>query len=453
LKVLQRKDLEMKKSLLWLVVLILSISTVATFSLAGCKEEAAIAEEEETVVEEKVVEEAAPLEEKITLVYANWTASEESTKEAYIALMKGFEKSHPNVTIENLAIPWSEIKSYYVTSSAGGNPADVFAVDPAWSYELAAMGALADQKELDPEYIKELVDGSWVEVDGKIWCTPQSILTQDLWANKTLMSEAGIDEEPATIEEFTLALKKARDTLDEDIYPLAINTNDSSMVMEFMWVMWSFGANPLKDGANFDTLEMKAFCEWLRGLAQEELMTTGLNVQQVRELSAQEKAVFAVDHNFFSFIVPTLNVDLDFAETFSPLVPPITDKVSSPRLPILGGGNCISSQSENKEMAMEFVKHMNSSDEAAMFVQDIGLFSGTESQNDKDKYPEFFASKTIDELMDKAMPYGAQMPYSAQYNSAAEFIFQAFHKVIYTNEPIEDILTNTEATLKVLLGE
>ncbi|GAG71310.1 unnamed protein product, partial [marine sediment metagenome] len=43
----------MKKSLLWLVVLVLSISMVATFSLAGCKkEEAAVAEEEEAVVEE-----------------------------------------------------------------------------------------------------------------------------------------------------------------------------------------------------------------------------------------------------------------------------------------------------------------------------------------------------------------------------------------------------------------
>ena len=52
----------MKKSLLWIVVLLLSISVVATFSLAGCKEEAV--EEVEVAVEE-VVEEAVEEEEEV----------------------------------------------------------------------------------------------------------------------------------------------------------------------------------------------------------------------------------------------------------------------------------------------------------------------------------------------------------------------------------------------------
>jgi len=54
----------MKKSLLWIVVLVLSISMVAAFSFAGCKKEAAPVEEavEEVVAEEEevVAEEAAP---------------------------------------------------------------------------------------------------------------------------------------------------------------------------------------------------------------------------------------------------------------------------------------------------------------------------------------------------------------------------------------------------------
>jgi len=53
----------MKKSLLWIVVLILSISMVAAFSLYGCKEEA-VAEEEAAVEEEAVAEEEAAVEEE-----------------------------------------------------------------------------------------------------------------------------------------------------------------------------------------------------------------------------------------------------------------------------------------------------------------------------------------------------------------------------------------------------
>jgi len=63
-----------KKSLLWITVLLLSISMVAVFSLAGCKEEAAeeeevATEEEEAVAEEEVAEEAAATEVPLGFSY------------------------------------------------------------------------------------------------------------------------------------------------------------------------------------------------------------------------------------------------------------------------------------------------------------------------------------------------------------------------------------------------
>jgi len=48
----------MKKSLLWLLILIVCVSMVVTFSLIGCKKEAAPKTEEEVAPEEKVAEEA-----------------------------------------------------------------------------------------------------------------------------------------------------------------------------------------------------------------------------------------------------------------------------------------------------------------------------------------------------------------------------------------------------------
>lgn len=66
----------MKKSLLWLVVVLLSVSMIAAFSLAGCKkaeEEVAPAEEEiaEEAEEEAPAEEAAPVEEEKKIVFGN----------------------------------------------------------------------------------------------------------------------------------------------------------------------------------------------------------------------------------------------------------------------------------------------------------------------------------------------------------------------------------------------
>jgi len=69
----------MKKSLLWVVVLVLSISMVAVLSLAGCKEEAA----EEEAAEEEVAEEEAAEEE---------VAEEVAEAKPYIAVIsKGFQ--------------------------------------------------------------------------------------------------------------------------------------------------------------------------------------------------------------------------------------------------------------------------------------------------------------------------------------------------------------------------
>ena len=58
----------MKKSLLWIVVLVLSISMVAAFSLYGCKAEEAVAAEEEEVAAEE--EEVAVVEEEVVPVEA-----------------------------------------------------------------------------------------------------------------------------------------------------------------------------------------------------------------------------------------------------------------------------------------------------------------------------------------------------------------------------------------------
>lgn len=59
----------MKRSLLWLLIAVLSISLMATFSLAGCKEEASAEEEvevaEEDAPEEEAAEETSPAEEEV----------------------------------------------------------------------------------------------------------------------------------------------------------------------------------------------------------------------------------------------------------------------------------------------------------------------------------------------------------------------------------------------------
>ena len=102
----------MKKSLLWLVVLVLSISMVATFSLAGCKEEeAAVAEEEEAVAEEEAVveEEEVVVEEEeevevelgpeVELTMLNYLDITSPEAKVWDATVEAFNAKYPNITL------------------------------------------------------------------------------------------------------------------------------------------------------------------------------------------------------------------------------------------------------------------------------------------------------------------------------------------------------------------
>jgi len=119
----------MKKSLLWFLVMVMVISMIAVFSLVGCKEAAAPAEEEKV--------EAAPAEEEVAeeepelipstevLVYHYYTAGDE--KAAMDAVIALFEETYPDITlIENPVAGSEAMVSILETQFYAGKPPDVF---------------------------------------------------------------------------------------------------------------------------------------------------------------------------------------------------------------------------------------------------------------------------------------------------------------------------------------
>jgi len=141
----------MKKSLLWLLILIVCVSMVATFSLSGCKKEAAPTEEaaeEEVAKEAPVEEEAAPTEEikeepvTITMLMMAGPQAEAGEKHA-----KSFEeKTGVKVKIET--VPWTEIVDKMMAERiAETKTYDCFQFFTWWKGDLIASDVL---KEVTP---------------------------------------------------------------------------------------------------------------------------------------------------------------------------------------------------------------------------------------------------------------------------------------------------------------
>ncbi|RXG62962.1 hypothetical protein ES695_19550, partial [Candidatus Atribacteria bacterium 1244-E10-H5-B2] len=101
----------MKKQLLRLLVVLLTVSMVVTFSLAGCKKEAVISEEEvEEIVEEvkEKVEEEAPVEEEIIeLTFWHHEAPAHRVA-AFQEVIDLFEAEYPNINVTQEVVMWGD---------------------------------------------------------------------------------------------------------------------------------------------------------------------------------------------------------------------------------------------------------------------------------------------------------------------------------------------------------
>ena len=149
----------MKKLLLWIVMLILSISMIAAFSFAGCKAKAAAEEEavEEAPAEEAAEEAAAPV--KITHL-TSWVG-EHVFAEYFKNEMERFNSEYGNeVEVVLEEIPDAEREDKLKVLLSGGDLPDVFTTTGLDVIKIAAdAGLLVDLKpylDNDPEWMASL---------------------------------------------------------------------------------------------------------------------------------------------------------------------------------------------------------------------------------------------------------------------------------------------------------
>jgi len=247
----------MKKSLLWIVVLVLSISMVAAFSFAGCK--AAAAEEE--VVEEKAAEEEV-VEEK---------AAEEvaETGKLTVSLIAGFPE---NTGFKDLASEFEEQYGIEVTFietgygdilgknlidlSAQTGAYDVLHVESLWFPQYLAylypIDQFMDNPELFDEASYDLEDfTSYTPLtlsvftrEGQLYGLPHLAGVPLNWYRTDLLEAAGL-EPPTNMDEYYAAAKELTQDTDGDgtidVYGVALSASRSGMVDEWLSFFFSYG--------------------------------------------------------------------------------------------------------------------------------------------------------------------------------------------------------------------
>lgn len=398
-------------------------------------------------------------DQKIVLRFANWASAEQSTRDNIDKVIADFEAAHPQTTIENIPIPFDQVRQQLITMSAGGNPPDIVQLSGPWSQELGPLGVLRDLNELmtpaqqADNWAGGLEAGSY---EGKLYAIPFGLSPHGLWYNKKILAEAGYNAPPQTMDELNNMMAVLRQTLPAEVYPIGIGTTTIDYTLTGFWPwLLTFNARPMYNGdMNFNTPQTRQAFEWLQMIAQNDYTPLGQQIKEERELMAKGQVVMKLDGPYMVGILRKLNPELAgnaFYDTFGVTTVPVgavDHPITLADIHQLG----ISAQTEHPDIAWEFVQHLTSSDIAIEeYFIPLGMIPPLKSTISQ-THPEAFQDPVSQAYINDIIPSMVGGPFNPQYGAAQQFIIQGMQEVALSNADVSQTLDDITKNLQLLYG-
>ena len=137
----------MKRSFLWLFILMLALSMLITFSLAGCKGEETIPAEttaETTVAETAESETTAVAAEPVTIQFWHNYDAGAGQIDVLNQLIAQFEEANPGITVNQVYLEWSALKNNVVAGATTGMLPDVLRGDIGFVPQFQSLDVLVE---------------------------------------------------------------------------------------------------------------------------------------------------------------------------------------------------------------------------------------------------------------------------------------------------------------------
>jgi multiple sugar transport system substrate-binding protein len=275
-------------------------------------------------------------------------------------LIPEFERTHPDIKVEQVQVPYDQFRRKLLTSIAGGTAPDLIRADIIWVPEFADMGALAPLDEVMPDfaaYQEAVFPGplSTNYLNGHYYGLPLDTNTRVLVYNKDMFEAAGIDQPPATIDDFLTACEKIKALgankycfADGGTYAWAVNP----------WI-WSFGGDVTSSdistaSGNLDGENTKAAYEFLKSLLDKGYMHPGILGGGVDAWGgfANDEIAMLLEGPWFPPIFDGQFPDKPYGMALVPAG-------EGGSVSVVGGEDIVMfQQSQNKEAAAEFIRFM-----------------------------------------------------------------------------------------------
>jgi len=455
----------MKKILLWLLVLTMCISMVASFSLVGCKKEAApaeevaveeeVAEEEEVAVEEEVAEEEA-VELSGDVVYWSMYNETEPNAEVIKTAIENFKAANPEV---NVTVQWNgrEVRQILKAALDAGESIDIYENDPRWlatnigtDYALnlddyyAKTYAATDGEVLKDIMIPALVTQiSSLSEDQGLFYVPNQAYVVSWYYGKSVFQNAGISEVPQTWAEFLDVCEKikiagvAPITVD-DVYMDILMGGYLGLLKGEEWVSQLMQD---KTGAMWEDPAVTQFAE-----AFEELYNKGYFSANVagnkypagqQELALEQAGMNLNGSWLPNELVGTTGPDYEWGEFTFPSIPNATE--DNTVIVFGSNGYAINKNSENADAAFELITYIVNKETQGDFA-DIALCMPVTIDT---TWPEAIADvKPIFEGATGCFSWGSGIWDGGDF---ASIVLNEFVKLISGGVTADEFVTNMEA--------
>lgn len=441
----------MKKILLHLLVSVICLLIIASFSLISCREEAASTEKE-------AVEEVAPIEEEaldetteesqekkfdgvtIELVHYLSPYGDSAGEKGFGEVVNSFTRE-TGINVQVTQIPWNETTSQLILSVQSGTSPDASIIRHEDFGQLVASDSLMQLDSYIDNDFDEAVKEDFLLYDklgfanGKKYTLPWGFNGLGLFARKDLLDEAGL-EFPKTWEEFIdvgIALKSPEVTS----YLFGFSIAQPNQIIYLKAIIEGMGGKILDDDgkAAFDSQAGIETVEFFKSLVWEH------EIMPKAAISTKWMDVFdAFKSGRLAMALLGTSQYNDCVETLG------ADNVEVGRIPssptvIYSWQLAIPKGAKNPDAAWEFLKYFNSPEAQLTFSKLSGLIPTRQSASEDPFFSESSQGKITSFWVDYIATNGSVQVSPVKYNELTEIYVLA----------IQDALGSSDSNVKELL--
>lgn len=302
--------------------------------LAGCsggqKTETTVDAKADTAAAGETAQ-AAESAEPVTIKFANYALLEQGYEEFWNNVKAGFEKEHPNVTVEYVTAPYGEMVNQVINMAGGGDRVDMIFGEIDWVPGLADSGLTVPVTDIfSEEYLADFYPAVMdsFNIDGQPYGLPMYVSPYVLYYNKDLFTQAGLDPEtpPTTFDEmlaYAEKLSELKDANGNKVYAFGQTTASVPVSGASLNAMvFNFGGSVLDEEGKL-SVDNDGFHEaitMLQTLDQKGYNPQNAKLKDLRNLFALGQLAMYYDQSWGFNGVSSINPDAkDFAASAMPL--------------------------------------------------------------------------------------------------------------------------------------